>query len=171
MIFFDEVGGAVIKLVAVGLIRKAHAIVPIPAVVDGPRLVEVGAGCVALLVKILRVEAVPPFAFSVGFRQFAVVGHSGQRTGLVGALGDFIPAPCVRSVQAHAERQPLIVRGLRPAGDQIFLRADRHGIPRLVGAVPQVEVVVVVAQLDEVLGAGPFIEGHEFFRIPVLGLP
>jgi len=83
---------------------------------------------VALFVKILRVEAVPPFAFAICFGQFAIVRHSGQRAGPVGALRDFIPAPRVRGMQAHAEGQPLVVCGFRPAGYQIFLRPDRHGI-------------------------------------------
>ena len=81
-------------------------------------------GVVVLRVEVLRIEAVPPLALAVGLGELAVVRHAGERAGLVRALGDFIPRPRARGVDAHAEAQAVLARRLRPAADQILLRPD-----------------------------------------------
>src|ERR1039458_2183147 len=121
-----------------------------------------------LLVEILWIKSVPPFAFAISLGQFAVVGHARERAGFVRTLGDFIPAPRVSRVQADTKRQALIFRRLGPAGNEILLRADLHGVPRLIRAVPQIKVVMVVAESDKVLCAGALVEGDEFFGVPFL---
>ena len=78
-----------------------------------------------LRVKILRVEAVPPKALAVGLGQLAVVRHAGQRAILVRALRRFIPRPGARGVNADGKAQAVLARRLRPAADQILVRARR----------------------------------------------
>jgi len=77
----------------------------------------------------------PPQAFAVGFSEFAVVGDAGVLAGLVGTLGDFIPAPCVRGVDADTEAQAVVVCGFGPAGDEVFFGSDVDGVPGLIFAV------------------------------------
>ena len=74
-------------------------------------------------------------------------------------------------MQADPERQALIVRGLCPAGDKVFLRAHPHTVPRLICAIPQVEIIVVIGQRHKVLCAGAFVERDQFFRVKLLRLP
>ena len=123
-----------------------------------------------LRVELLRIETFPPRALAVGLGELAVVGHARQRAVRVGALRRLVPAPRVRGVHADAEAQPVLARRLaQPAMSPSSAR--RRRVPRLVRAVPQVEVVVVVRQRDEVLRARLLVERHELVRIPALGLP
>ena len=90
-----------------------------------------------------------------------------RRTGrLVSALGDFIKTPRVRGVDADAERQSLFVRRLGEVADDVLLRADIHGVPRLIFGIIQIKVVVMVGHGEKVLRAGSFVERDEFFRGP-----
>ena len=167
----DEIDRAIVELVAIGLVREAGAVVPVPLAKQGVRVGAAGAARVVLRVEVLRVEAVPPLALAVGLGELAVVGHAGERAGLVRALRRLVPRPGVRGVHADAEPQAVRARGLGPAADQVLLRADGDRVPRLVLAVPEVEIVVVVGQREEILGARPLVERHELLRIPPLRLP
>ena len=110
----------------VGFIRHAAALgdAPIPG--------EFFAGRVVLRVEVLRIEAVPPLAFAVGLGELAVVRHAGHRAVGVRALCHLIPRPCVRGVNADGEAQAVFPRRRRPAANQVLVRTDVDGIPRLV---------------------------------------
>ena len=126
MIIIPELLRALEKLLQVGRVRNATALSAIPFPLQR------GADFVTLRVKILRIEAVPPKPLAVGLRQFAVVRYDGERAGFVRALCHFIPRPRARGVNADAETQTIVPRCRRPAADQILVRADVDGIPRLV---------------------------------------
>ena len=54
----------------------------------------------------------------------------------------------------HAEPQPAIAREPCPGADDVLLRADVDGVPGVVRGVVGVEVVVMIRERDEILGAG-----------------
>ena len=70
---------------------------------DFPAVQKVGAGRVALGIKVLRIEAVPPLAFAIGFRQLPIVWNSGLRAISIRALCDLIPGPGMGGMDADAE--------------------------------------------------------------------
>ncbi len=72
---------------------------------------------------------------------------------------------------AHAEAQAVLLRQFGPDADDVLLRTDLHRVPRLVRAVVTIEIVVVVGQRHEVARAGPLVESHQLFGVPVLGFP
>ena len=74
-------------------------------------------------------------------------------------------------VNADSEAQAVGPGGLGPAADKVFFGTDIDRVPGLVFAVEVVEVVVMIGQRHEILGPCPFVKGHQFVRIPVLGLP
>ena len=74
-------------------------------------------------------------------------------------------------MQADAEAQAVGPGGLGPAADEVFFGAHIDGVPGLIFAVEVVEVVVMIGQRHEILCPGAFVKGHQFFRIPVFGLP
>ena len=135
------------------------------------RRVHLRANRMVLRVEILRVETVPPLALAFGLRQLAVVRHASERAIGIGALGNFIPAPGAPGVNAHRKAQTVFARRRRPAADQIFLRPDGDGIPRLVFGIEQVEVVVMDGQRHEILRAVFFVERQQLVGVKVRRLP
>ena len=135
--------------------RRDDVRVPVP-------VAAVFGGLVLLGVELLRIEAhfAPPRARAVFLRQHAVE-----------VAGRLVPVPCVRRVDAHAPVKPGAADRLAPLADDVALRADPDGVPFLVFAVPQVEVVVVVRHGDDVLRAHAFEELCELRRIPFVALP
>ena len=77
----------------------------------------------------------------------------------------------MRSVYAHAEGQSGLFAGIAPTLDKILFRTYPYRVPLLVGRIPKVEVVVVVAQGHEVAGTHALVEVDQFFGIPVLCFP
>ena len=57
-----------------------------------------------------------------------------------------------------------------PFTEDVAVRTDVLGVPLLVLAIPEVEVVVVVTEREEVLSSNFLIELHELLGIPVLSL-
>ena len=70
-----------------------------------------------------------------------------------------------------AEPQAVFLGHLLPHAHDVPLRTEFHGVPAMVGRVPQVEVVVMDAHAHEVLGACLGVHRHEPIGVPVLGLP
>src|SRR6185295_8450951 len=119
-----------------------------------------------LRIERLRIEAVPPKSLAVRFRQPSVISQAGERTAFVGVPRRLVPGPGMRRVFAHAEAESVSAGRFGPACDEILLRPDARGVPRLILAVPVVEVVVMIGERDEVLRAGALVERHEFVRVP-----
>ena len=134
-------------------------------------VLEVRARLVILCVEVLRIETFPPGARAVGFRELAVVGHAGERPSFVGALRGFVPEPGVGSVHAHAESQAVLARRPGPAADDVLFRTDCDRVPRLMRAVPHVEIVVVIRHREEVSRPGPLVERDQCVWIPILCFP
>ena len=74
-------------------------------------------------------------------------------------------------MDAHSHRQPVLAAGVAPAFHEVFPRPHVYRVPLLIGAVPQVEVVVMVAQRHEILCAGLLVELHQGLGIPFFSLP
>ena len=68
LVLMDEVNRAVVKFIAVSLVGYAGAITPVPLAVNGVGIAKMQTGRVILRIEILRIEAVPPFARSIGLR-------------------------------------------------------------------------------------------------------
>ena len=123
-------------------------------------------------VKVLRIQSLPPLALAIGLgERRGVVGHSRERAFDIVTVGGLEPVPGVRGVVADAEAQAVGAGNLRPGADNVLLGADVDGVPGLVLRVVGVEIVVVIGERDKVFRAGPLVEGHQFLRLPFLGLP
>ena len=82
-----------------------------------------------------------------------------------------IPYPCVVGMEGDAQRKSGFLGSFGPAVEDISFRADIHGVPLLVFAVPEVEIVVVVAKHKEIACASfLLIEFHQLVGCPVLCL-
>src|SRR5450759_3932126 len=169
MVFVDEIDGAIVEALAVSNVGNAGASVSGP--VPEARSVREFAGDMVLGVQILRIEAIPPVTRAGRLGQFSVVRNTGQRAVPVGSLRHFVPHPGVRGVNADTESQAVIPRGARPSADQIFLRADFDGVPRLIFAIEVIEIVVMVGQCAEILRPRPLVQADEFVGVPVLCFP
>lgn len=73
-------------------------------------------------------------------------------------------------MQADAEIEAMLAGCLGPTFEDVLLRPHVHRVPRLILAVPQVEVVVMVTQGEKVLGTYLLIESHQLVGVPLLGL-
>ena len=73
-------------------------------------------------------------------------------------------------MERDAQRQSRLLRGLGPAVEDVALRADVLRVPGLVLRVPEVVVVVVVAQHEEVLCAAALVALHQRLGVPFLRL-
>ena len=153
----NHVERAVVELLGVGDARLVAGPVLLRFLIRGVR-----TGPVVLGVKVLRIETVPPLAVAVGLGELAVVRDARLGSRLVAQLRDFIPAPRPRGMQADAEPQALRPSSFCPHADEVLLRADRRGVPRLVLRVPVVEVAMMVSHRHEVLRPRLFVKRDEF---------
>ena len=155
-----QVQRAVVDIGLEGLRGLRGTVAPGPLGVDGVHVPAVLAALVALLVEVLRVVAFPPLALAVGLGQLAVI-----------SLRALVPSPGMGGMDAHAQRQAILAAGLGPLAHDVALGSHVHGVPGLVLAVPEVEVVVVVGQGHEEFGPHALVETDERVGLPPLGLP
>ena len=73
-------------------------------------------------------------------------------------------------MEGDAERESCFLGSGSPFGEDVAVRSDVLGVPLLVLAIPKVEVVVVVAEREEILSSDFLIELHELLGIPMLSL-
>ena len=125
----------------------------------------------ATRIEHLRVLAFPPLSLAVGLGENAVIGNALKDTTGIGILGAVIPTPCSRGMNAHAEAEACLPRSTLPPSHNVLVRAFHRGVPWMVLAVPEVEVVVMIGQCYEILRTGTLIETDKPLRIPVLGFP
>ena len=143
---------------------------PVPLAVDlhvRPRAVAHG---VILLVEHLGVVTLPPLAFAVGLGQLAVIIHARLGTVDIIALGRLIPRPRMIGMKRDAQGQSGFLGGTGPAVEDIALGTDVLRVPGLVLRVPQVVVVVVVAENEEILRPTALVLLDECLGIPAFGL-
>ena len=74
-------------------------------------------------------------------------------------------------MDADTEAKPVFVAHLGPAAHDVLFGPHVDRVPRLIVTVPQVEVVVVVGQRDEVARPDILVEFDQIFGIPLLGPP
>ena len=97
-----------------------------------------------------------------------------QRAGRVAAIPDrheLPPSAPGRAMIRGSELEAVRASGLCPRAHDVLLRPDIHAIPGLVFRVPAIEVVMVVGDRDEVLGAGLGVQPDQLLRFPVLRMP
>ena len=164
MIAIDGIEGTVIEVGDELLRRRASAFAPPPLVVHLSVAPRVITHRMTLLVEILRVESFPPFAFSVGLCQVSIVIDASFRSLDVIALGGLIPCPRMVGMKRNTERQPCLLGRLGPSVEDILLRTYPFRVPLLVFRVPEIEVVVVIAQYEEILGATTLIALHNALK-------
>ena len=121
-----------------------------------------------LLIEHLWVVAFPPFTFAVFLCQLPVVIHTRLGTIHIVALSWLVPRPCVVSMERDAQGQSRLLGSLCPTVKDILLRADILRIPGLILRVPQVVVVVVVAQHEEILCPATLVLLYQSLGIPFL---
>ncbi len=151
---------AVAELGLVGVVGCRGATSPVPLAADAAAGAVSHAGRVALLVEVLRVVAFPPQAL-------AVVG--GEQSVVV--LRHLIPRPRVRGVNRDAQGQSILLAGLAPGFQDVLLGAHVHRVPWLVGALPEVEVVVMLTEGHEIAGTHVLVELHQGVGVELVGFP
>ena len=125
---------------------------------------------VVLHIELLRIHSFPPFSFAVGSGQDPVIRDSHLVPIAVITSGRLIPCPGMVCVQADPERKTMLAGCRSPFGENVSFRTDIYRIPRLVFAVPEVEVVMMVAQHKEILRTNTFVNCHKTVRIPLFSL-
>ena len=73
-------------------------------------------------------------------------------------------------MEGDTQRQACFLSSLGPTLENILMGTDVLGVPLLILRIPEVEVIVVVTQYEEILGATTLITLHECLGIPILGL-
>ena len=165
IVVVDELHCAVVEFVAVSLVRSYDLVLlPIP----GPVVL---AQRMPLFVKLLGVKTFPPRTSSVFFCEHSVVRHSLEGALAVGASRWLIPAPRVCGVYTHTELQPGLSARALPSCYNILSGAYSNGVPLLIAAVVQVQIVVVVRQGHKIPGTGLFIKAQQAVRLPFVRLP
>ena len=177
MVLIDQFLGAQEPLLAVPVILRRNVLVPVAVILLVPGL---GLLCVCELlghrdanpaVEVLGIEPVPPLALAIGLGQEAIVGNILERPLDVVPVRHLQPMPCMGRVIAHAEPKAVLAGDLGPNPDDVLVGAHIHGVPRLIGGVIAVEIVVMVRQGHEVVRPRPNIEIHQLLRVPVLRGP
>ena len=147
---------------------RTGTMTPIPLTMDGSIVPRSLAHRMILAVEHLWIKSFPPLAFTVFFSQVTIIKDTSFRTFQVVALCRFEPRPCMVSMERDAQRQPLLFGCCSPFSQDVTLGPNVLRVPRLVLRIPQVVVVVVIAQDKEILRTTAFIAGHKAVRLPVL---
>ena len=174
----DGVEGAVVEIRHKLLRRLSRPVLPAPLAVDGPVVPSAVREVVVLPVELLRVKSLPPLLRSVSIRlvavllrQPSVILHSPLLALQVEAARRLIPCPRMVGMERDAEGQSGLSCCLGPSVEDVLVRAYVLSVPLLVFRVPEVKIVVMVAQCKEILGATfLLVEPHQFLGVPVLGL-
>src|SRR5689334_10087042 len=118
-------------------------------------------------VNAMRIKALPPLAFPLGFGQPAVIWHTRQRASSVRTMRRLEPPPVARLMHRDPEPQSVLPRQSGPSTYHIAVRAHVDRVPGLVLRVPRIETVMVIGKCDEKFGAGFFIALDQLFRVPI----
>ena len=170
VIAIDGVEGAVVEVGDELLRGRTGTVQPAPLVVYfaiAPRIIAHG---MILAIEMLWVESFPPFALTVGLGEIAVIEDACLRPLQIETLGWLIPCPRMIGMEGDAEGQTSLLGCTGPSFEDILLRTDAHGVPLLILRVPEVEIVVVVAEHEEILCTAALITFHECLWIPLLCL-
>ena len=168
VVLVDALQDAVLELLHVRHRGRADAVAPAPLAVDCAPVAPVGAVGVVLGVELLRVEAVPPIF--VGFIGIFFEAVLFSHVNVVG-IAHLEEGPGVSAVHRNTHAQTVTAAGLCPVAHDVAQGADLRRVPLLIGAVPAVEVVVVLAHSHEVLGSGVGVELYQGFGVELVGFP
>lgn len=73
-------------------------------------------------------------------------------------------------MQAHTKFKAMLAASVGPTGKKVFFRTDCSRVPGLILAVPQVEIVVMVAESEKVLSSKLLVETDNAIGVPTFGL-
>ena len=73
-------------------------------------------------------------------------------------------------MEGDTQRQACFLSSLGPTVEDVFMGTDVLGVPLLILRIPEVEVIVVVTQYEEILGATTLVTFYECLRVPILSL-
>ena len=73
-------------------------------------------------------------------------------------------------MEGDAQRQSGLLGSLGPTVEDVLLGTDVLRVPLLILRIPKVEIVVVIAEHEEILGATALIAFDKGLGIPLLGL-
>ena len=62
-------------------------------------------------------------------------------------------------------------RHAAPCADDVALRADLCRVPRVIGGIVVIEVIVMIGKGEEVLRAGSLVQAHQLLRLPLVRPP
>ncbi len=125
-------------------------------------------------IKILRIKAFPPLAFAVLLGLHSIVWYSCIWAVPVTAVADchkLAVRPCGSGVETDSKRHIVFCRDFLPYPHDILMRPHVHGIPGLIGRIPAVEIVVMVAHCHKIPCAHSDIKLHQVLRIPQIYVP
>ena len=163
----DTLQHTVLELHLILLRRQARTLAPVPLAMDVALTFPSLAVLMALSVELLRVQALPPLLRAVRIELVAIL----LRQIAVILLRPLHPCPRVAGMHTNTQRQPVLLASVSPSADDVLLRTHVHRVPLLVRAVPQVEVVVMIAESEEISRTDTLVELHKRIGIPVLSLP
>ena len=170
IVTINSIERAVVEVSGKFLRRRTGSVAPTPLAMNHP----IGPGALAqrmvLGIEFLRVVAFPPCSLAIFLRQPAIIGHAHLVTLGVVATRRFVPRPGMVGMERDAEGQTCLFGSCCPSCQDVLVRADVHRIPALVLAVPEVEVIVMIAQREEILCANFLVELHQRIRIPAFSL-
>ena len=165
IIVVDELHSAVVELVAICLVRTDDSIFfPIPgSAILAQRMI--------LGIEFLWVVSLPPGSCTVFLGKPAIIRHTLEWPLGIAAPGKFIPAPGVGGVYADTEIKSVLAAGFFPSGNYILAGSEVHGVPALIRAVVEVEVIVMVGKGHKILCSGCLVETDKTVRLPFIRLP
>ena len=170
IVTIDGIERAVVEVGGKFLRRRAGSVAPSPLAMNHSICPGALAQRMVLGIEILRVVAFPPCSLAIFLRQPAIVGHTHLVTLGVVAARRLVPRPGMVGMERDAKGQTCLFGSCCPTGQDVFVWADVHRVPALVLAVPKVEVIVMIAQREEILGANLLVELHQRIRIPAFSL-
>ena len=121
-----------------------------------------------LNVKLLRIHTFPPFPFAVSSCHATIIRDALFVSFKIVSLGGLIPCPGMVGMETYTEWEIILACRSCPFGKNVAFRSDILGIPGLILAIPQVEVIVMVAKHEEILSAYAFIKFHKTIGFPFL---
>ena len=170
IIAVDNIQRTVVEVRHKFLRRHTGTVSPRPLTMYRTVIPTVFAHRVVLCIKVLRVVTLPPFSFTVCFSQLSIVRYAFFRPDCIVALSGLIPCPCMVGMQADTKRKTVFTGCLLPFSQYVTLRPHIYRVPRLVLAVPKVEIIMMIAQCKEILRTYLLIESHQRIRIPMFSL-
>ena len=104
-----------------------------------------------LCIQILGIISFPPLTFTILFSEFSIIRNTCFRPLSIITLWRLIPGPGMIGMETNTKRKLVFTRSLLPFCKNIPLRSHVHRVPRLVPAIPEIHIVMMITQSKEIL--------------------